>query len=616
MTLRSLPLKANHCFASLDAGAQVRAGGPKVRGFFLHDTRHLSRYEWRLPGFDAIAGRDGPTRAERHLGRFRRHRQEVRVRRTLALRPDGFDDALELVNEDDRAHEVEIELLADADFRDVFELRGRRRRTIGREAVRRDGLDFDYRAQDGVRASTRLILDGFESGETLQLAPGERRTVRVAARFASEHAGPQVPAPVPDWTPAAAAVRRGAPAHVERAFEDVEMLTSGSDEGPRITAGIPNFVTLFGRDALIAAWFLLPAAPGMAAGALRGLARFQGVAEDAVTREAPGKIPHEIRTGEMSRTGDVPFGRYYGTSDASALYVVLLRDHARRTDDPALARELAPSWRAALAWCEAERSADGLLRYPSTRSGRGLVNNSWKDSDDSMSFADGTLADGRVAVVEVQGYLAAALDAGADLEALLDGDADEVERLRGEAATLRRRIDEAFWNERLGLHAIAVCEDGRQCDVASSNPGHLLWAGALTHERAVEVAARLMRPDLWSGWGLRTLATGEARYGPLSYHNGSVWPHDTGLFAAGLARYGLGDELGRVRAALRDLAAEMPDHRLPELVGGYDRDGGLPPLPYAETCSPQAWAAAALVAAEMGFGQVLDAAAGRGPAAA
>ena len=233
-----------------------------------------------------------------------------------------------------------------------------------------------------------------------------------------------------------------------------------------------------------------------------------------------------------------------------------------------------------------------------------------------MSFADGRLAEGRIAVIEVQGYLAAALEAGADLETLLEGDPDEIDRLRDEAATLRRRIDEAFWNERLGLHAIAVCEDGRQCDVASSNPGHLLWAGVLTPERAAEVATRLMRPDLWSGWGLRTLAEGEARYGPLSYHNGSVWPHDTGLFAAGLARYGLADELERVSGALRDLAAEMPDHRLPELVGGYARDGGLPPLPYVETCSPQAWAAAALVGAEMGFGQAVDSSAGRGPAAA
>ena len=613
MTLRSLPLKANHCFASLDTGAQARAGGPKVRGFFLQDTRHLSRYEWRLPGFDTIAASDGPRRAERHLGRFRRHRQELRARRTLVLRPDGFDEELELINEDDRAHELVPELLVDADFRDIFELRGRRRRSIGREPVRRGGLSFEYRAQDDVRLSTRLRLEGFRNGAVLRLGPRERRTLTVAARFESGHAGPQRAAPLPGWTPAAAAVRGAAPAHVKRAFEDVEMLTSSSADGPQIAAGIPNFVTLFGRDALLSAWFLLPAAPDMAAGALRGLARHQGSAEDAATREAPGKIPHEIRCGEMARTGDVPFGRYYGTADASALYVMLMRDHATRTNDAALVRELAPNWRAALRWCEAERGSDGLLRYPSTRSGRGLVNNSWKDSDDSMSFADGRLAEGRIAVVEVQGYLAAALAAGADLETSMGGDPAEATRLRAEAATLRELIDERFWNERLGMHALAVCEDGRQCDVASSNPGHLLWAGVLTRERAERVASRLMRPDLWSGWGLRTLAEGEARYGALSYHNGSVWPHDTGLFAAGLARYGLVDELERVREALRDLALAMPDHRLPELVGGYDRDGGLPPLPYVETCSPQAWAAAALVGAEMGFGEGGVAGGRRGP---
>ena len=598
-------MKANHCVASLDAGAGAGPGGAPVSGFFLRDTRHLSRYRWSLPGFDEIAARDGPTRAERHLGRFRRHRQELRAHRVLTLREDGFDDALELVNEDGREHELTVDLRLDADFRDVFELRGRKRRTIGRDAPTRDGLDFRYVAQDGVRASTRVRTAGFEPGDTIRLAPGERRRLTVTARFASSLAEREAPAPVPRWTGAARAVRAAAPAHVARAFEDVETLLLDSPEGPQIAAGVPNFVALFGRDALLSAWFLLPAAPELAAAALRGLARHQGAAHDPLTREAPGKIPHEIRTGELARTGDVPFGRYYGTSDASALYVRLLRDCAlgggSGGGDLALARELAPAWRAALRWCESERGEDGLLRYPATRSGRGLVNNSWKDSDDSMSFADGRLADGRIAVIEIQGYLAAALDAGADLEEALGGEAAEIVRLRAEAESLRARIDEAFWNERLSLHAIAVDERGRQLDVASSNPGHLLWAGALSPERAERVAERLMRPDLWSGWGLRTLAEGEARYGPLSYHNGSVWPHDTGLFAAGLVRYGLDAHASRVCGALRDLAAEMPDHRLPELVGGYARGGDVPPLPYVETCSPQAWAAAALVGAELGF---------------
>ncbi|PRY92085.1 glycogen debranching enzyme [Hasllibacter halocynthiae] len=594
MTARPLPLKCNRCFASLGPDAAAPAGAPGVAGVYLDDTRHLSRWEWGLPGFAPIAGSDGTATAERHLGRFRDHAQELRARRSLTLRPDGLDDVLELVNEDARPHEVRVRLHADADFRDVFEARGRDRRSIDRTPPRRDGWRWDYTAEDGLRSSTEVAFEGWTGDDAIRLAPGERRVLRVAARFASEASGTQATAPSAGWTPEALAARESGGGPLRRAFDDVEMLLLASPEGPQIAAGIPNFVTLFGRDALLTASFLLPSAPDLAAAALRGLARHQGTRQDPVTREAPGKIPHEVRTGELSRTGDIPFRRYYGTSDASALYVILMRDHARQSGDAALAHELKDHWRAALEWCRAERTPDGFLRYPAAEQGRGLLNNSWKDSDDSMSDAEGTLAEGRLAVVEIQGYLAAALDAGADLEEAVGG---EPGALRQEAADLREAIDARFWNTRLGLHALALTEEGRQLDVASSNPGHLLWAGVLTPERAAEVAGRMMRPDLWSGWGLRTLSTQAPRYRPLSYHNGSVWPHDTGLFAVGLARYGLWDAFGRVAEALRDLAAHLPGRRLPELVGGYPREA-LPPLPYLETCSPQAWSAAALVAVE------------------
>ena len=597
MITRPLPLKCNRCFASLRADATVPEGGTGVVGFFLDDTRHLSRYEWDLPGFAAVAGSEGSAWAERHLGRFRDHAQELRARRVLTLRPDGLDDEIELVNEDAVLHEVRVALHADADFRDLFEARGRDRRTIGRTAPVRDGWRWSYVAADGAASSTAIDFDGWSGDDAIRLQPGERRVLRVSARFASDVSGPQEAAPEAGWTDAARAARDAASPHVRRAYDDVEMLLLTSHEGPQIAAGLPNFVTLFGRDALLAAWFLLAPAPGLAAAALRGLARHQGTRHDPVTREAPGKIPHEVRTGELSRTGDIPFARYYGTSDASALYVILMRDYVRHAG-PKLAQELALNWRAALAWCLAERTPDGFLRYPAAEQGRGLLNNSWKDSDDSMSDASGTLAQGRLAVVEIQGYLAAALDAGADLEEMLGGDAGA---LRAEAAALREAIDACFWNDELRLHALALTEDGRQLDVASSNPGHLLWAGVLAPERATEVAARMMQPDLWSGWGLRTLSTEAPRYRPLSYHNGSVWPHDTGLFAAGLLRYGMQAEFERVADAIRGLAETLPDNRLPELVGGYDR-GALPPLPYIETCSPQAWSAAALVGIEHRFG--------------
>ena len=252
-------------------------------------------------------------------------------------------------------------------------------------------------------------------------------------------------------------------------------------------------------------------------------------------------------------------------------------------------------WRAALAWVLRAQGPDGLICYGTARHGRGLVHTSWKDSDDSVSYADGRLASGRIAVIEIQGYAVAAFRAGADLIALSGGDAAAADALRARADALAQAIDTLFWNDRLGLHAIAVDEDGAQCDTATPNPGHLLWAGALTPARAAQMADRLLQPDLWSGWGLRTLATGEARYKPLSYHNGSVWSHDTGLFAAGLARYGLLAQARQVTAALADLAQRQPGQQLPELCGGYARDGDTPPLIYIETCRPQAWASAAMI---------------------
>ena len=381
------------------------------------------------------------------------------------------------------------------------------------------------------------------------------------------------------------------------------MLMATSPQGPLALTGVPYYVTLFGRDSLITSWFLLDAAPGIAESTLRSLAAHQGKIDDPVTLEAPGKIAHELRDSELARTGDVPYGRYYGTADASALYVLLMRDHWKATGRTDLVANLAHAWRGAIAWCRRAQGNDGLLRYASGPHGRGLVNNSWKDSKDSMSYADGSLATGPLAVVEVQGYLAAALDAAAELEQALAGDKQHIESLRREAADLRELIDAAFWNDALGIHAIAVDEDGRQCDVVSSNPGHLLWAGVLSAPRAAAVADRLMQPDMWTGWGVRCLSMRERRYQPLSYHNGSVWPHDNGLIAAGAKRYGLTETSDKIWRGMDAAAAAFADLRLPELFGGYEKVPARPPIPYAETCSPQAWAAAAMVFRTMDKGK-------------
>ena len=595
------PLKSNHCYAVVDANAEVRAevcaGGTTegTTGVFLHDTRHLSDYCWDFGPLTLLAEADGADHAFRHFGLFEDRAQLVSVARTFRLLADGFEDVLLIANEGAIERDFTPSLKFDADFRDIFEARGRKRETIGRNAVQRERATFRYLAQDGVRCETALEFENFVPGERFALKPGEARRIVVRGRFSSSRHRRETTAPAAPWSQTATDLRADAPAPARRAYDDVDMLMADSPHGPLILTGVPYYVTLFGRDSLIASWFLLDAAPGIAASTLRNLAAHQGRADDPVTLEAPGKIVHEIRDCELARTGDVPYGRYYGTADASALYVLLMRDHWKATGETALVGDLAEAWRGAMAWCRHARGGDGLLRYASGPHGRGLVNNSWKDSKDSMSYGDGRLATGPLAVVEVQGYLAAALNAAAEMEQVLGGDQNHIETLRREAAELRELIDSAFWNDDLALHAIAVDEDGRQCDVISSNPGHLLWAGVLSDARAAQVADRLMQPDMWTGWGVRCLSKNERRYQPLSYHNGSVWPHDNGMIAAGAARYGLDEASDRIWRGVEEAAAAFADMRLPELFGGYDRQPGRPPIPYAETCSPQAWAGAALL---------------------
>lgn len=593
MTIAPLPLMNNHCFASLHPDGNALDHGPAIQGIFLHDTRHIAHYDIQLKDFALTGSVDKSRNFDRYLGRFSDHAQQIKAVRNFMLGTSGFLDAITLTNETDEAKQVEISLIVTADFRDLFELRGRERMTIGRKEPEQHGSFWTYTAQDGVVSTTRITFTGWTGADLISLPPRSQKTVSVKAEFTSSLSVEADIVPQANWNKDACIHRDNSPAHVQQAYADIDMLLMTGPGGVYPAAGIPNFVTLFGRDSLLTASMLLDSAPDIAAGTLRALASVQGEKHDPVTREAPGKIPHEIRIGELNRTGDIPFGRYYGTSDASALFVMLIRDYAKMID-PAIANELAPNWRGALKWCREDRTEDGFLRYPAAEQGRGLLNNSWKDSDDSMSYADGTLAKGRLAVIEVQGYLAAALDAGADLEEMIDGVGDT---LRSEAHDLREQIDAKFWNGDLGLPVIALDDDSEQLAVASSNPGHLLWAGAVSSERAAQIAERLMSNDIWTGWGLRTLALGEQRYRPLSYHNGSIWPHDTGLFAVGLARYGLWDHFATVCEGLSSLAEILPDQRLPELVGGYQRDA-TPPLPYFETCNPQAWAAAALIALE------------------
>ena len=385
---------------------------------------------------------------------------------------------------------------------------------------------------------------------------------------------------------------------IDRAATDLDMLQTSFRDGTLTAAGIPWFVAPFGRDSLITSLQTLYVAPDRAKETLRTLAALQGRAVDPFREEEPGKILHEMRYGEMARLGDIPHTPYYGTVDATPLFVMLFAETVRWTGDESLYRELLPNVQRALEWIEqwGDRDGDGLLEY-TTQSAESvrIVHQGWKDSHDSLHDVDGRSVIGSVALVEVQGYVFAAYRWLAEVVALY-GDASWAVDLRARSDQVRRVVEDRFWLPEEGYYAQALDEEKRPVTAISSNPGHLLYCGLPSPERGRLVAARLRQPDLDSGWGVRTLAASMATYNPMSYHNGSVWPHDNSLIAAGLGRYGEMGGLERIASALFTAAEHLPDHRLPELYCGFPRNEDAAadgPIQYPVSCSPQAWAAGA-----------------------
>jgi len=380
---------------------------------------------------------------------------------------------------------------------------------------------------------------------------------------------------------------------LDASLRDLRALLTPTPGGQLLAAGIPWYVAPFGRDSLLTAYQALPMNPELARMTLLALARLQAEADDPWRDAEPGKIPHELRSGELARTGLIPHTPYYGTVDATPLYLILAAAYYRWTGDIGTLTGLREVIDAAVAWIRdyGDHDGDGFLEYH-CRSPGGLRNQGWKDSHDSVVHADGSLAEGPIALVEVQGYAyRAKLDIADVYDAL--GEAGVAAELRGEAEALRRAVNDAYWMPEEGTFALALDGAKRQVASVTSNPAHCLWCGVVDEDKAGAVAERLMAPDMFSGWGIRTLSSDSPAYNPMSYHNGSVWPHDNAIAAAGLKRYGFTDATEQIATALVEVGSTARDFRLPELYCGFDRSEANAVVAYPVACIPQAWAAGA-----------------------
>ncbi|MFW5655646.1 MAG: glycogen debranching N-terminal domain-containing protein [Roseicyclus sp.] len=621
---RARTLKHDDTFAVLTVQGDMRPGS--ADGLYHRDTRHLSQFELRLGGARPIllssALREDNAALVCDLsnpdlvtsGGERLAGETLHLRRVQFLWNGALHERIRIRNFGDKPLRVPLDIAFASDFADIFEVRGCRRARRGATAdpeTAGDGVVIRYTGLDGVDRVTAIgfaprpdTLQPDRASYVLRLAPGEALSIHVIASTqggAVAGSGRFLSA----MRTARRALRRSASRAaavvtsnevfneaVRRSAADIHMLNAETGHGPYPYAGIPWFSTVFGRDALITAFGTLWIDPDIARGVLRYLASSQATEILPASDAEPGKILHEVRQGEMARTGEVPFRRYYGSVDSTPLFVMLAAAYLDRTGDLATLRELRPAIDAALGWMRdyGDRDGDGFLEY-GRRSETGLVNQGWKDSHDSVFHADGTLAQGPIALCEVQGYAYAALRGAARIATAL-GDAPRAADLDAEAAALRERFDKDFWCDEIGMYALALDGDKRPCRIRASNAGHALWSGIAAPQRAEAIADQFMGPGFFSGWGVRTVPLGEARYNPMSYHNGSVWPHDNAILAAGLARYGFKKQAARIFTALFDASVHMDLRRLPELFCGFGRSRAQGPTFYPVACMPQAWAVA------------------------
>jgi len=595
-------------------------------GLYHRDTRHLSMLTTRINGAEFVTlGREMPqshrrtvvsTDQDSSVNRVDDKEQKrsdiVAQHRQAVSEGDGLVQEVTFDNHSSTPFSGRIEVEFDSDFSDVFEVRGYTAATDREIDTATDNRSvrytYEYDAADG-RTMTRGTAVSFDRKPT-EIEPGRAAfdididpqesatiTIQVWLEMGGE-ASPTPPHPARDRVAGAVdfqPVQTGSEGYdrvFNRAGEDLSAQTTETEYGPVALAGAPWFATVFGRDSLIAAYQAIHMAPSMAEGTLRYLAAYQGTAFDEISEEEPGKIFHEIRDGELSHREMIPHTPYYGTIDATPLWVTVLAEHHRWTGSDEVVTELADSLDGALSWINTTRAdhGDDPFLYYERSPNAGLLHKAWRDTPGSVQFPDGRTAEGAIASVEVQGYVYRALRDAAHLYDEVLDDHDEAATLRAEADELAEAFEAEFWLPDQEYYAVAKIGSGEIVPTPTSNVGHCLWAGIVDDDRAARVARKLLSEDLFSGWGVRTMSTEVDGYSPVSYHLGSVWPHDNSLVALGLAEYGHHDAVEQIADGILDACTQFDDSRIPEVFCGFD--GELSPTEYPSSCVPQAWSAA------------------------